>query len=59
MTFRTRAASLVRAVLYDPLIRATQAVAARVRALQTGSINAYLAYIVAVLVVLLGLVIGF
>ena len=33
--------------IYDPLVRATQAAAARVRALQSGSINAYLAYIVA------------
>ncbi|MCX6552720.1 MAG: proton-conducting transporter membrane subunit, partial [Acidobacteria bacterium] len=59
MTFRTELHPWFQRMLYGPLIRATQAAAGCVRALQSGSINAYLAYIVGVLVVLLGLVIGF
>ena len=59
VTFRTELHPWFQRIVYDPIIRATQAAADGVRALQTGSINAYLAYIVAMLVVLLGLVIGF
>jgi len=59
ITFRTQLHPWFERGVYDPLVRATQAAAARVRSLQSGSINAYLAYIVLVLVVLLGMVIGF
>ena len=59
ITFRTQLHPWFERGVYDPLVRATHAAASRVRALQSGSINAYLAYIVLVLVVLLGMVIGF
>ncbi len=59
ITYRTQLHPWFERGVYDPLVRATQAAASRVRALQSGSINAYLAYIVLVLVVLLGMVIGF
>ena len=59
ITYRTQLHPWFERGIYDPLVRATQAAASRVRALQSGSINAYLAYIVLVLVVLLGMVIGF
>jgi formate hydrogenlyase subunit 3/multisubunit Na+/H+ antiporter MnhD subunit len=59
VTFRTELHPWFQRMLYGPIIRATLAAAGGVRALQTGSINAYLAYIVAMLVLLLGLVIGF
>jgi hypothetical protein len=59
ITFRTHLHPWFERGIYDPLVRATEQVSARVRALQSGSINAYLAYIVLVLVVLLGMVIGF
>jgi hypothetical protein len=59
MTFRTELHPWFHRMLYEPVVRATHVVAGAVRALQTGSINAYLAYIVAMLVALLGLVIGF
>jgi len=59
ITFRTQLHPWFERGVYDPLVRATQTAAARVRSLQSGSINAYLAYIVLVLVVLLGMVIGF
>jgi formate hydrogenlyase subunit 3/multisubunit Na+/H+ antiporter MnhD subunit len=59
ITFRTHLHPWFERGVYDPLVRATHAAASRVRALQSGSINAYLAYIVLVLVVLLGMVIGF
>ena len=59
VTFRTELHPWFDRMIYGPIIRTTQAVAGGVRALQTGSINVYLAYIVAMLVVLLGLVIGF
>ena len=59
ITYRTQLHPWFERGVYDPLVRATHAAASRVRALQSGSINAYLAYIVLVLVVLLGMVIGF
>jgi len=59
ISFRTQLHPWFERGLYDPLFRATTMVAGRVRALQSGSINAYLTYIVLVLVVLLGMVIGF
>ena len=59
ISFRTQLHPWFERGLYDPLIRAATGAAAGVRALQSGSINAYLAYIVLVLVVLLGMVIGF
>jgi formate hydrogenlyase subunit 3/multisubunit Na+/H+ antiporter MnhD subunit len=59
ITFRTQLHPWFERGIYGPLVRAAEAAAARVRALQSGSINAYLAYIVLVLVVLLGMVIGF
>jgi len=59
ISFRTQLHPWFERGMYDPLLRATEAFATKVRALQSGSINAYLAYIVLVLVVLLGMVIGF
>jgi hydrogenase-4 component B len=59
ITYRTHLHPWFERGVYDPLVRATHAAASRVRSLQSGSINAYLAYIVLVLVVLLGMVIGF
>ena len=59
ISFRTQLHPWFERGMYDPLLRATSALATKVRALQSGSINAYLAYIVLVLVVLLGMVIGF
>ncbi|MFO7694494.1 MAG: proton-conducting transporter membrane subunit [Vicinamibacterales bacterium] len=59
ITYRTQLHPWFERGVYDPLVRATHAAASRVRALQSGSVNACLAYIVLVLVVLLGMVIGF
>ncbi|MGE5200349.1 MAG: proton-conducting transporter membrane subunit [Rhodospirillaceae bacterium] len=59
ISFRTHLHPWFERGIYGPLIAATTMLSARVRALQSGSINAYLAYIVLVLVVLLGMVIGF
>jgi NADH:ubiquinone oxidoreductase subunit 5 (subunit L)/multisubunit Na+/H+ antiporter MnhA subunit len=59
ISFRTHLHPWFERGIYSPLIQATTMVSAQVRALQSGSINAYLAYIVLVLVVLLGMVIGF
>lgn len=41
--------------LYDPVLAGVKVLAARVRALQSGSVHAYLAYVVGALVLLLGL----
>jgi len=59
ITYRTQLHPWFERGVYGPLMQATTTLASRVRALQSGSINAYLAYIVLVLVVLLGMVIGF
>lgn len=59
ITFRTQLHPWFERGVYDPIVRATTTLSAAVRSLQSGSINAYLAYIVLVLVVLLGMVIGF
>jgi len=59
ISFRTQLHPWFQRGLYGPAVRATLVVAGWVRLLQSGSINAYLAYIVLVLVVLLGMVIGF
>ena len=59
ITYRTAVHPWFERGLYDPLMRAVGYVAGLARALQSGSVNAYLAYIVLVLVVLLGMVIGF
>jgi hydrogenase-4 component B len=59
ISFRTHLHPWFERGLYGPLIEATTTLSARVRALQSGSINACLAYLVLVLVVLLGMVIGF
>jgi hypothetical protein len=59
MTYRTTIHPWFQRVLYDPLIEGVERVAAWTRRLQSGSVNAYLGYIVFVLVVLLVWVIGF
>lgn len=59
ISFRTQLHPWFQRALYGPIVHATLTVAGWVRSLQSGSINAYLAYIVLVLVVLLGMVIGF
>jgi hypothetical protein len=45
--------------LYGPLAVSVRALSTVIRALQSGSVNAYLAYMVAVLILLVGMVIGF
>jgi hypothetical protein len=59
ISFRTELHPWFQRALYGPIVDATLTVAGWVRSLQSGSVNAYLAYIVLVLVVLLGMVIGF
>ena len=52
--YRTRIAPWERH-LYDPVIAWVKAWAARARAVQSGSVHAYLAYLVGALVILVGL----
>jgi hydrogenase-4 component B len=59
ISFRTQVHPWFQRVLYGPLLHATLTLAGCVRGIQSGSINVYLAYIGLVLVVLLGMVIGF
>ena len=59
ITYRTAVHPWFERGLYGPLLRGVALAAGFVRRLQSGSINAYLAYIVLVLVMLLGMVIGF
>jgi hydrogenase-4 component B len=59
MTYQTTIHPWFQRMLYDPLIDGVERVAAWTRRLQSGSVNAYLGYIVLVLVVLLVWVIGF
>ena len=59
VTYRTRLHPWFQRALYGPLVAAVEVAAAWVRRLQSGSVNAYLGYIVFVLVVLLVMVIGF
>jgi hydrogenase-4 component B len=59
VTFSSELHPWFQRLVYGPIIGATHAIAGSVRALQSGSINAYLAYMVAALVVLLGLVVTF
>jgi hypothetical protein len=44
---------LVEQVMYQPVVRAARALAARVRRLQTGSVHLYLVYVVGALLVAL------
>jgi hydrogenase-4 component B len=53
--YRTEIHPWFETYLYDPLIRATQWVSRRIRALQSGSLHGYLMYIFAALVVMLAL----
>ncbi|MEW5984665.1 MAG: proton-conducting transporter membrane subunit [Acidobacteriota bacterium] len=57
--YRSRLPRWFMRFLYGPVVQAVVWAATRTRTLQSGSVNLYLAYIVAVLVVLLGLTIGF
>lgn len=59
VTYKTTIHPWFQRVLYDPLIDGVERVASWTRRLQSGSVNAYLGYIVFVLVVLLVWVIGF
>jgi hydrogenase-4 component B len=59
VTYRTRLHPWFQRALYDPLLALVDALATWTRRLQSGSIAAYLGYIVLVLVVLLIMVIGF
>ena len=59
VTYKTTIHPWFQRVLYDPLVRGIERMAAWTRRLQSGSVNAYLGYIVFVLVVLLVWVIGF
>jgi len=59
MTYKTTIQSWFQRALYDPLIEGVERLAAWTRRLQSGSVNAYLGYIVFVLVALLVWVIGF
>ena len=59
ISFRTQVHPWFQRVLYGPIVHATLVVAGCVRGIQSGSINAYLAYIGLVLIVLLGMAIGF
>ena len=53
--YRTRILPWFERYLYEPVIAWVKVWAARARAVQSGSVHAYLSYIVAALVVLLGL----
>jgi hydrogenase-4 component B len=59
VTYRTTIHPWFQRMLYDPLIAGLERLAAMTRRLQSGSVNAYLGYIVFVLIVLLVWVIGF
>jgi len=59
VTYQARLHPWFQRAVYDPLIAAVEAVAGRTRRLQSGSVNAYLTYMVLALIVLLGIVIGF
>ncbi|MCX6538755.1 MAG: proton-conducting transporter membrane subunit [Acidobacteria bacterium] len=59
VTYRTTIHPWFQRVLYDPLVDGVERVAVWTRRLQSGSVNAYLGYIVFVLVLLLVWVIGF
>jgi formate hydrogenlyase subunit 3/multisubunit Na+/H+ antiporter MnhD subunit len=58
MTYQTTIHPWFQRALYDPLIEGVEQVAGWARRMQSGSVNAYLGYIVFVLVVLLVWVIG-
>lgn len=59
VTYKTTIHPWFQRTLYDPLIAGIERAATWTRRLQSGSVNAYLGYIVFVLVVLLAWVIGF
>jgi hydrogenase-4 component B len=59
VTYRTKLHPWFQRAIYDPLFAAVETLATWTRRLQSGSVAAYLGYIVLVLVVLLIVVIGF
>jgi len=59
MTYQTTIHPWFQRVLYEPVVQGVERVATWTRALQSGSVNAYVGYIVFVLVILLAWVIGF